>query len=625
MFNFRALLSSFLIFSLGFSYSSFVASETVVADFNGDGLGDILYRGESDLAWRIDIMNIQGIEASYSDMKMSTCCGWLFNGSGDFNNDGRTDVIIRNIKSGRWYIYNIDANRVIKNGYVPIEDAVVVGVQAVADFNNDGYADVLLRNEETGEWNMTLLKNRVIQQELSPPMSKVLSWNIVDAKDFDGNGSDDILIRNSISGAWYVYLYDNTDIIKRGYIRTLTSDLREQYRATGDFNGDGNFDVLMRNLDTGAWSIIYMNGLTPISTEYVKLQSSSSWVINSVNDFDADGFSDISLLHTETGEVSISLWNGEQAKSEQIITAALAEDKRGVTLFKGVEFAESAKLENYSSASYFREVVVANNYLDACVACHISEGEAENTKLTFELGHSFSTFVENYSSFRDYIELLGIEDAWGKVKDDSHFGDITPPSEISSGLAVFYTYLNMQKDDLEAGFPFPEPTISMFGLGLTQSFDYFEYGLFSPPIVSQIWEFGDGETSTEKSLDHTYPGIGHYEIVLKTTTDKGISTYNSRSIDFFRGERPELTVTPDVSSGTAPLLVNFTVSIEDTDSDSHQLSWDFGDGNQEDSSDETSVAHIFDEIGAYGVKVTIKDENGNVDIVSVPIVVRSHN
>lgn len=270
-------------------------------DFDGDGKGDMIYRGDSDLKWRIDLMDGLSIKDSFDMPKMSSCCGWLFNGSGDFNNDGYNDVIIRNIASGEWYIYNLKGSQMVSRGYVPIESAIYIGVQAVADFNNDGYDDVLLRNEKTGEWTMSLIQNRTLIQEYLPPMSKVLSWQLVDAKDFDGNGSADILIRNNYAGTWYIYLYENTNIIGRGYItEVLPTDTREEFQAVGDFNGDGKYDVLFRNLDSNEWSIALMDGRAPISMQKVALNTNGAWELNGVEDFDGDGKYDISLRNRNT-------------------------------------------------------------------------------------------------------------------------------------------------------------------------------------------------------------------------------------------------------------------------------------------------------------------------------------
>src|SRR5438105_14680500 len=44
------------------------------------------------------------------------------------------------------------------------------------------------------------------------------------------------------------------------------------------------------------------------------------------------------------------------------------------------------------------------------------------------------------------------------------------------------------------------------------------------------WDFGDGDTSTEESPVHTYPGKGKYVPTLYATTSDGITTEGSTVI-----------------------------------------------------------------------------------------------
>lgn len=263
------------------------------ADFNGDGFADMIYRDTTSNQWSIHLMNEEQATVTDNVSGMSVVTSWQYNGTGDFNGDGNDDIVIRNAVSGQWYIYNFNGSNIVSRGYVGIESASLVEVRAVADFNLDQRDDVLLRNVETGEWSMSLINNRSVTSVLFPPMSRVTSWDIVDAADFDSNGSPDILIRNSSSGSWYIYLYNSTSITNRGYITSLTSDLDEPVQGVADFDGDGASDLLLRNSDSGNWTMILMNGLSPKSTLTLALPSSASWQFHTADDFDADGKADV--------------------------------------------------------------------------------------------------------------------------------------------------------------------------------------------------------------------------------------------------------------------------------------------------------------------------------------------
>ncbi|UAA37641.1 FG-GAP repeat protein [Paraneptunicella aestuarii] len=302
------------------------AATFIRTDFNGDGYADIIYRNENTLKWSFHLTNNGQVTQTDNIEGMSAVASWQYNGTGDFNGDGYDDVIIRNSTSGQWYIYFFNGSTMISRGYSNIENAKLVGVQAVADFNQDGMADVLLRNEQTGQWTMSLINTRQVASILNPPMSQVLTWEIVDAADFDANGSPDILIRNRVSGGWYIYLYENTNIINRGYLSTLTTDLKDEIQGVADFNGDGSSDVLIRNKDTRKWKIIFMNGRAPISTDDVALPEDAEWQFNVADDFNLDGKADVVLRNGNN--VRVYHLNGTSIRSTQDLDVVLTESQQ---------------------------------------------------------------------------------------------------------------------------------------------------------------------------------------------------------------------------------------------------------------------------------------------------------
>ena len=294
-------------------------------DFNGDGFADLLYRNNNSLQWSIHLHNRNQTTITDNVSGMSVVDSWQYNGTGDFDGDGNHDVIIRNSQSGSWYIYNMVGGDIARRGYIGIADASQLKVQAVADFNRDGMDDVLLRNVNTGEWQISLVNDKSVIGDISPPMSRVTTWHIVSASDFDGNGSPDILIRNSLSGAWYVYLYEGVNIIRRGYITSLTSDLAEQVQGVADFDGDGVVDVLLRHSQTQEWRIAFMNGLVPIGTVAVGLPSDSQDVFHATDDFDRDGRADV-VLRSENA-LTIYYLNGVSIFNTELVDTSLSPDQ----------------------------------------------------------------------------------------------------------------------------------------------------------------------------------------------------------------------------------------------------------------------------------------------------------
>ena len=76
--------------------------------------------------------------------------------------------------------------------------------------------------------------------------------------------------------------------------------------GTGDFNHDGNSDILWQNTNTGQVSIWEMNGNTLKGGGPVSPNPGPSWHAIGTGDFTGDGFSDDILFQNQsTGQVSI--------------------------------------------------------------------------------------------------------------------------------------------------------------------------------------------------------------------------------------------------------------------------------------------------------------------------------
>jgi len=154
-------------------------------------------------------------------------------------------------------------------------------VAGVGDFNGDGKADILWRNQFTGE-NYIYLMNGLSIQPSEGYLRTVadLGWQIVSVGDFDGDVKSDVLWRNSSSGQNYLYLMDGSAIKPtENYIRTV-ADQNWQVKGVGDFDGDGRADILWRNSVSGENYLFPMNGTAILPTEgYTRTVDDQQWQV----------------------------------------------------------------------------------------------------------------------------------------------------------------------------------------------------------------------------------------------------------------------------------------------------------------------------------------------------------
>lgn len=123
-------------------------------------------------------------------------------------------------------------------------------------------------------------------------------------------------------------------------------------------------------------------------------------------------------------------------------------------------------------------------------------------------------------------------------------------------------------------------------------------------IETWLWEFGDGNTSTEEDPVHTYSESGDYQVTL-TVTDSG-----GRSDSVTQTVSTNVAPVADFSFTRNLLQVQFTD--ESTDSDGTVVSWlwDFGDTN---TSTDQNPTHTYAAPGSYDVTLTVTDNDGAQD------------
>lgn len=147
---------------------------------------------------------------------------------------------------------------------------------------------------------------------------------------------------------------------------------------------------------------------------------------------------------------------------------------------------------------------------------------------------------------------------------------------------------------------------------------------FTPTVsggvaATYLWDFGDGETSTEVSPSHTYSSDGSYTV--KLTAGNAAACENTISKDNFININ---TSTVDFTI-TGPLCVNNElVFAGGSNSTINTWSWNFGDGS---SASDASVSKTYDSEGTYNVTVTAVNDFGctlvqskTIEIHSSPVV-----
>jgi hypothetical protein len=178
------------------------------------------------------------------------------------------------------------------------------------DFDGDGKADILWRNATSGDNYLYPMDGTAIKPS-EGYLRRVAdqNWHIVGVGDFNADGNADILWRNSATGENYIYLMSGTTIIGEGYLRTVPSQ-DWQVAGSGDYNGDGTADILWRNRTSGENYVYLMSGTSIVGEGYLRTVADQNWWIAGSGDFNGDGRSDVLWRNVATGQNYVYLMNG---------------------------------------------------------------------------------------------------------------------------------------------------------------------------------------------------------------------------------------------------------------------------------------------------------------------------
>jgi hypothetical protein len=283
----------------------------VSGDFNADGRTDIASRDATSGLWQVALTpaNPNDSPTTQSMATWSTATTWSDISVGDFDADGRDDIVGRTASGAWWWLhYDQSSSTFINTRMGMWRSDIAWSDVVVGNFDADpqGRADIAGRAPSGMWWMLHDTGGGTFVNTSMNTWSTAVTWSDIVVGNFDGaaSGRDGIAGRTS-TGTWWMLHYDSTSSsFKNTKLAgwAMTVDWIEVLAGNFDGNTSGRDSIAARNSSNVWWLLSYDSQSSSfISSKMGTWSTSVTWTNIVSDDFDGDGDDDIAGQIEENG------------------------------------------------------------------------------------------------------------------------------------------------------------------------------------------------------------------------------------------------------------------------------------------------------------------------------------
>ena len=277
----------------------------------------------NDVTRGLYICEMNGAQIGLNGLSGTLTAGWRYGGLGDFNADRKSDWVLLNDATHQVYVCEMDGTAIGANGIVATVRADLGWYyKGLGDFNNDGKSDLILFNDLThGVYVCEMDGLQMRDHGLTGTIDAGFAYKTLG--DFNGDGKDDFLFLNDTTHEVKVWQIDGTELADDAVVGSIGAAAGWRFKDTADFNGDGKTDILLLNDANNHVMIWQMNG-TAAATQVDLGAAPDHFHFADKGDFNGDGKTDLMFINdNNNGQVNIWQMNGAAIDQSKTLLSSI--------------------------------------------------------------------------------------------------------------------------------------------------------------------------------------------------------------------------------------------------------------------------------------------------------------
>ncbi|MCW3095457.1 MAG: hypothetical protein JWL77_1075 [Chthonomonadaceae bacterium] len=257
-----------------------LSSIPIFPDFNNDGNTDLLIQNASTNA--IASWFMQGSQWNGGAFfSLTPPSDYALVGVGDFSGNGANTLLLQSRTTNQvalWYTSGANNATIPGGHFLDLTPASGWKVVGIGDFNGDGKSDLVFQNQTTNQIAIWFMNNYVYLGGVLMPFTPPTGWTVAGVGDFNADGFPDIAFQNQTTGQIVLWYMNNSTYVG-GTLLTTVPASGWKVVGVGDYNGDGSADLLFQNQTSNQAAVWYLTNGAFAGGDVLSLAPPSGWKI----------------------------------------------------------------------------------------------------------------------------------------------------------------------------------------------------------------------------------------------------------------------------------------------------------------------------------------------------------